>query len=435
MVVDIFRDKGVASCTVRMERERVQRAFEQAYGEAAQNIKIPGFRRGKAPLNVLRSRLNEGQIRSRVLEMLVPEGIKECLERYSLKPMTRPTLEDYSLQEGSEFVFQVSLVERPKLELGECKGLQASLPEMPDTKQRAQEILERFRRTDARMKPKDGEVEEQDVVEARLEFWEDGEQRMVRERVRLDLGEESLDPALRSGLLGSKTGEEREFEKGSGGSGRYKVEIQSVFRKEVPELTPEWVKSKSGRESVEALMAELEDQEAKRAREEAEKEVREALLREACARAQTEVPVYSTIRLASSRLAAFVEELRTSGFSLEGKGAEGPGAVDQVFADILEKSREAIKERLVVQEIAEKEGITVSDEEVAAAVEAMHPELKEDDREREALLSRTEAELLRNRVIDFLYVNALVSTPEQAAGSVQPSASASGEAGESGGEG
>lgn len=433
MLVDIFRDKGVASCTITMERERVQRAFEQAYGEAAQNVKIPGFRRGKAPLNVLRSRLDERRIRSRVLEVLVPEGIKECLERYGLKPMTRPALEDYSLQEGSDLVFQVSLVERPKVELGDYKGLQASLPEMPDTKQRAQEILERFRRTTARVVPKDGEVEQDDLVEGRLEFWEDGEQRMIRERGRLDLGDEELDPALRSGLLGAKAGEEREFEEEPGGNGRYKVHIHAVFSKELPELTPEWIKSKSGQETLDGLLAELEEREATRAREKAEREVREALLREACARAQTEVPVYSTIRLASSRLATFVEELRTSGFSLEGTGKQSPTAVDQVFADILEKSRETIKERLVVQEIAEKQEITVSDEEVAAAVEAMHPELEKDDREREALLSRTEAEMLRNRVIDFLYANALVSTPEQAV-SEQPTASPDAKAAESGGE-
>jgi trigger factor len=417
VVVDIFRDKGIASCTVTVEAERVQKAFEQAYGEAAQNVKIPGFRRGKAPLSVLRSRLDESKARSRVLDVLLPEAIKECLERHNLKPMGRPTLENYSLQEGEDLVFQMSLVERPEVKLGDCEGLEVSLPQLPDAKKEATETLDRLRNAETSLLPKEGEVEGGEVVEVHLEYWQDGELRMVREKAHLDLEQPTLNAALRQGLIGAKVGEEREFEDlpedASSKTGRYKVVVKGVFQKNVPEVTPEWVRARFGKQSVEVLLQEIEEQTIARAQERAQKELKESLLREACSRAETEVPTYSTIRLASSRLATFVDELRESGFSLEERGSEGPTAVEQVFADILEKSREAIKERLVVNEIAQREKIEVSEEEVAERLRALRPNLDEDDPDRDALVGRVESELLREKVMDFLFAKAVVRDADE----------------------
>jgi len=420
VVVDIFRDKGVASCTVTLEAERVQKAFEEAYNEAAQNLKVPGFRRGKAPISVVRSRLDRKSIRNQVLERLMPEAVKECLERYDLKPMGRPSLENYSLEEGSEFVLQLSLVERPEVKLGDYKGLEVSLPEAPDPKQKARDMLEELRKAQVRLLPKEGEVEEGEVVEVHLEYWLDGSLRMVREKAHLDLGEPGLNKALREGLIGAKVGDERELdeepgEEKAGPVGRYKIKMKAVLRKEVPELTAEWVKARYGKESIEALLQEIEEEVASRSRQEAHEEIKERLLRDASNRAEAEVPAYSTIRLASSRLATFVEELRERGFSLDEKGAKGPASVEQVFSDILEKSREAIKERLVVYEIAQGEGIEVTEEEVHQRLHQLRPEMAEDDPDRDALMGRVESDMLRGKVADFLYANAVVKPLENPA--------------------
>jgi len=418
VTVDIFRDKGVVSCTVTVESGRVQEAFQQAYAEEARNIKVPGFRRGKAPTNVVRSRVDAKRIRRRVLEVLVPEGVKECLERYGLKPMGRPSLADYALEEGTDFVFQISLVERPEVKLGNYKGLEMSVPELAEIGEQAKETLERLRGREARLVAKEGEVEEGDTVEAHLEYWVDGECRMMRERAQLDLTEPSLNAALKQGLLSGKVGDEKELEEtpaegASAPAGRYKVAIKAIYRKDLPELTPSFVRTRFGKESVEALLQEIEEQLATRARGEAEREAKAALLRQVCSEAETEVPAYSTIRLASSRLSSFVEELRKSGFSLGEKETVGAGSVEQVFKDILEESRRAIKERLVVDEIAEREGIEVTEEEAAERLHQIRPDLEEDDPDHDALLGRIEADLLLNKVTDFLYANAVAKPQGQ----------------------
>jgi trigger factor len=396
---ELARDNGLISCTVTIDADTVTAAYDRAYAEFGANIKVPGFRRGHAPKNIIRARVNQEELRRTMLSEIVPAAAREVMAKYGLEALEGPTLETYHLREGDPLVFRFSLVERPRVSVADYAELDpdgAPEEEVPDVEQ----ALENMRQQQAQMEDSAEPAGETDVVEGELEFRRVDGNWLIDESARIDLGSERVEGDIRKGLLGIKAGEERSFEvKDEEGQKRGDCRFKAVrvAQKVVPELDDEFARTVGRVKSLEELKARLVEQLQQQADREQEQRRRQALLEQLVAKSRIEVPVYSTVKLAAGIVGDLVDSLRSRGLSLESLRGEGANTAEQVFQQALESAQRRIKEQLVVEEVAKRENIEV---EMPAAAE---------DEEAE---ERRRAALVRERVMEVLVERA--QRPEQA---------------------
>jgi len=415
------RDNGLISCTVTIDEQTVGAVFAGIYERLAESVKIPGFRRGKAPRNLLRRRLNMTEVRAAVLQEMVPRAMDEVMEKYGLRPLDTPSLEDYDLEEGRPLVFRFSMVERPSVRLGEYKGLPWEPPE-PEDSRSVDDLLNELRSRRAKLEPVQEPAGENDVITGEMEFHRSDGNFVINEAARLDLSNPSLEKDLRANLIGIEPGGERNFEvRDEEGNVRAKCRFKAaqVLRKTLPEIDDAFATA-LGAPSLEALRADLQEQLRQSREREGERLGREALLKKVVENSEVDVPVYSSVKLAAGLLGDYVDILRARGVSLQALRGEQTASAEQVFLQALGSAQEKIREQLVVEEIARCENVSVAEEESGEA--------PEESREGRA---RRRAQLLREKVVELLYQNARREPQEPAeasseAGGAQPGPAANG---------
>ena len=393
MQAELARDNGLVSCTVTVDAETVAAAFDRAYSEWAASLKVPGFRRGHAPRNIVKARANQEEVRRSVLAEIVPPATQQVMTKYRLEALEGPTLESYHLREGEPLVFRFSLVERPQVNLAGYDELRLDGFEETETPD-VEAALEELRQGRARMEQSEEAAGEADVVEGELEFHREDGNWLIDEHARIDLSNERVEDDIRRSLLGIQAQEEREFEvKDEQGQRRGKGRFKAlrVLQKAVPELDDEFARTVSRVQSLEELRARLSEELERRSVAEQEQKQRRAVLQQLVDKSQVQVPVYSTVRLAAGILGDLVDTLRARGMSLESLRGEGPNSAQQVFQQALESAQQRIKEQLVVAEVAKRERIEV--EPPAGEAE----ESEEVERQRAALLREKVMQWLMER--------------------------------------
>jgi trigger factor len=422
-------DGGQVELRVTVPAGPVARIRDEALKTFSKRASVPGFRRGKVPRALLERYVDQEALKERIIETLAGDAYDEAAEKGGVEALGRPRISDAELTEEGTLTFTATVTRRPKIELGEYKGLKATRHVTPITDAQVEAELERVRSRRSRFGelPAEAAVEKGDLVVVDYEMFVDGEKRddASASGYPLEVGADQLFPEMNEALPGATLGEVREVpisyaeshsdKSLAGKTATFKVTVKEARRRQLPELNDEFVKQVSDLQTLNELRTRLRENLEAIGKMMAEDDVRNQLVREVADQATLTVPEAVVGREVDSRIEEIERELDRRGLTLTQHLRNTGQSFEDWRADIETDARGAARRALVLDEIGERESIKVSDEEIH---EEMHSRADADNlSERElheryedpAMLNRLVTRVYQRKIVQFLVENAEVS--------------------------
>ena len=403
--------------TVDVPSADVHHAVEHAASDLASSVKIPGFRKGKVPMPVLRSHIGKDRLFSEAIESHISGWFWNAAARERIRPVEQPEL-DYELPDSEEndwhFTATVSVL--PKPELADWTKVQVPYAEPEVPEDLVDHELNVLRSTVAELAPAEGRpAAPGDTVVVDLVTDGGGERDYV-----VELGSGRLIPELEEQLTGMSTGETKEIELEQAGQAE-PLEVHAVVKeikeKVLPELDDDLARSASEFDTLDELRADIEQ----RIREQIEAEVDEAFRRAALDRLVEASNVQVSGPLVDARTRTLLGELdavlQRSGGSLEAYLQMSGDSAEDLIRRLRDQAAASVAGELVLEAAADQLGIQVSDEEVD---QAFRDRFEEPDKIIEQAHAAgaydTERESMRlSRALDRIAAEVERIAPEQAA--------------------
>ena len=372
---------------VEIPPDETKRVVEEVEREYQRRAKIKGFREGKAPLYLVRKLFKE-EIEERSIERLISDTLERAIREANLEPLLRPRIESLdSIKEGAPFTYSVLVEVRPVINLTkeDYLGLEIEREKDEVSEEEVERILNELRYSFSELKEVDDEIKERDAVVISFVAY-DGDTPIPGHEAQalfIDVGTGEFNEKVERELLGKKVGDrftvEVEYPEDAlnpllaGKKVRYEIEVREVYRRELEELTDEFVKKLNlGFESVEKLRESVRERLLNDRKRKNEIRYRERLLEKILEKVDFEVPA----RYVEIKFYQLVEELRETlaqdGLSFE-KLKLSHENLKKKLMPIAEKQAKA---EILLEKIAEMEGISIPDEEIERMKENMIKGLK-----------------------------------------------------------
>lgn len=385
MNVSVERVVNDATLKITLPAEEVNKGFKKAISKIANSVNIPGFRKGKAPRNIIEMHYGKDAIKQEAFEIVANDCYTKALDQESLIPVSDPKVEESVFEENKDMELTIKVTLKPEIELGEYKGLSVEKKEAVVEDADVDAAVEELRSRQAKMVI----AEEGTIIEigdfAIIDFagTVDGEAFSGGEGkgYPLEVGSNSFIPGFEDQLVGLKKGDATDVEvtfpedyfvkELAGKEAVFKVNVQDVKRKELPELNDEYVAANSEYKTVAELKASYKERMQQNAENNAKVEYEKALIDAAVANAKFEVPEI----MVEDRISQMVDEMRMSLESRKMTLEMYMQYTGMDMAKIRENQRataaENVKTDLVLDAIAKAENIQVSMEDVDAELSAI----------------------------------------------------------------
>lgn len=385
MNVTVERVGNDATLKITLPAEEVNKGFKKAVAKIAGQVNIPGFRKGKAPRNIIEMHYGKEAVKQEAFELVANQCYTEALEQEKLIPVSDPKVEDSVFEENKDMELTIKVTLKPEVKLGDYKELHVEKEAVEVTDEAVEEQVQGLRSRHAKMV----EAEEDAVIEkgdfAIIDFagTVDGEPFSGGEGkgYPLEVGSNSFIPGFEDQLVGLKKGdstdvdvtfpEEYFVKELAGKQAIFKVNVQDVKRKELPELTDEYVAANSDCKTVEELRASYKERMQKAAENNAQIAYEKALIDLAVANAEFEVPEI----MIEDRVTQMIDEMRMSlearKLTLEQYMQYSGIDMKQLRERQHDAAVENVKTDLVLDAIAKAENIQVSMEDVDSELSAI----------------------------------------------------------------
>lgn len=385
MNVTVERVENEATLKITAPAAEVNAGYKKAVKKIADQANIPGFRKGKAPRAIIEMHYGKEAVKQEAFEIVANKAYSEALDQEKLIPVSDPKVEESTFEEGKDMELTIKVTLKPEPELGEYKGLHVEKKEVEVTDEQVDAQIKDMMGRDAKMVV----AEEGAVIEkgdfAIIDFagTVDGEPFSGGEGkgYPLEVGSNSFIPGFEDQLVGLSKGDSTDVEVTfpedyfvkdlAGKEAVFKVNIQDVKRKELPELNDEYVASKTDFKTVEELRANYKERMQKAAEANAKAEYEHELIDLAVANAKFSVPEI----MIEDKISQMVEEMK---MSLESRKMSLDMYMQYTgldMAKIRENQRpvaeENVKTDLVLDAIAKAEDIQVDMADVDAEIAAI----------------------------------------------------------------
>jgi trigger factor len=420
--VDYIEESPIKKALVfEVEPERVQQEIDTRARELARKVKLPGFRPGKVPVEVVKRRF-KGEILGEAAEAIVNKVVFDELDGRGLKPLAPPKVEEVKLEEGQPMSFKAVFETLPLVELPDWRGLRVSAkgPQVAD--EDVDKELDRLREEAARYDPVDEArpTKAGDYVLLDL-TWKplDGGKGGRDENALIEIGNTGNHPDMNKGLEGLSQGETRDIEVAwgedaapqiAGKTVRYTVTLKGLKKKVVPAADDEFAKDLGEFDSLAALRDKIRQQLQAAEERRADRETKGALVDALVAKADFDVPEALIERHMTARTETLARGLAYQGID--------PRKVKVNWRDYRESTREdsvkAAKADILLDEIARREGIEALESEVEGEVSRL---AERAGKAREALraqmakegdLSALAARIREEKTLDLVKSNASI---------------------------
>lgn len=361
---------------ISVPAEAVSREFKAAYQELRSTASIAGFRKGAAPMNILKARFG-GHVQEDVTKKLVESGYSAALSERKLTPVEAPQidLKGSELGEGKDFTFTITIEIQPDVEVDGYRGLDLKRDEPSVTDEDIEKGLENLKEAAAQFKEVDRAAKDGDLVMVDFEAFLDGEpiKNGKAEGYPCILGEKALLPGFDEALRGASKGADVEADLTfpenyseatlAGKTSRFKLNVKAVKEKGVPEITEEFAKD-MGCDSVDALRAKVKEEIEKHKKGEAKERLKNQILDKLIDNHPFEVPEALVNRYMGVILNRVVDNMRQGVMAPDDKGLN----IDQLKEKYRPAAVRSVKEDIILDAISAKESVAVSPEEVDQSV-------------------------------------------------------------------
>lgn len=391
---------------VEIPAARVAEAFEQEVDRYRRSLKLPGFRKGKIPKELVKTRFRS-EILNRVVRDLLPQALDRALVEKGLHPIDEPTLDKIDAKENQPLRFRASFEVMPKVEVTNWEGLEVVETTTPVTDEEVEKHLEALRERAARFDPvedrgvKDGDFVMGSIEERRV----DGGPPSRQDGAVIEVGTTAYHPALHETLQGAKAGDTVRFQVGfppdhadrdkAGKTFDVTVEIKEVKEKVLPELDDEFAKDLGEFTTLDELEKHVREQLEAEARLADERRLRDQILGRLIEANPFEVPQSLLEHEMDHRVETLVESFTERGLDPEGSGID--------WHDVRERQREpamqSVKATILLDRLTEQRGLREEEKDVQEEIERIAASVKKNlEVVRAQLMKEGGVERLRRRL-------------------------------------
>ncbi len=389
--------------------------------------RIPGFRRGHVPASIIRQRFSE-EIKTDMVEALIPRFFRQEAERLSLHPVSQPRVTDLHLHDGEPLRFKAAFEVLPEIKLEGYKELRADKPEIAVSEADVEQALADLRERHASFNPVEGRaLADGDFAQVSLDGnpkaeQESGERKtgegqpVHMDEVLVEIAGKNTMPEFTEHLRGASAGDERTFDVNypddtqdkrlAGKTFNYVVKVQSIKQKSLPELNDEFAKQLGEFQTVDDLRKAIREQIESERKHQAEHDAKEKLVQELIQRNDFEVPDSLIEQQIDIRLEQGLRALAARGLTAEQMKKMD---LNRLRAGQREQAIHDVKAALLLERVAEEENIKVGDEEFDRELEALARQSKQTSEAvrarltRDGGLDRIRTRIRNEKTLDFLY--------------------------------
>lgn len=427
MKAELIKKEGnVVNFKLTIDNDKFEAAINRAYNKNKGRFNIAGFRKGKAPRKIIENNYGKGVFYEEAIDIIFPEVYPNALDELQLSPIDRPSIDVEEISKDNGLVLLVQVEVKPDVELGQYKGIEVAKVDYNVTEEEIDAKLNELQEKASRLVDSDKEIENGDTANIDFEGFKDGVafEGGKAEGHNLVIGSGSFIPGFEEQLVGKKAGEEVDVnvtfpaeyhaEELAGAPVVFKVKINAVKVKELPELNDEFAQDTTEFETLAELRADLNAKAEEEAAAKAKGEERSAVVDAVVANTQVEVPQTMIDAQIDNSIMELNYSLQYQGFSIEQLLEMTGKSMDELREERKEEAEKSVKASLVIDAIAKAENVEVSEEEineeVAKLAEAYNMTL---DQIKEALqvndLEDIKGQLRIRKTIDFLVENAVIA--------------------------
>ena len=377
-------EKNMAKLTIEVVAEEFEKALQAAYNKNKKNITLPGFRKGKAPRQMVEKMYGAGFFYEEAANMLIPGEYEKAAAECGLELVSRPEIDIEQIEKGKAFIFTAEVAVKPEVTLGEYKGIEVAKAEVEVTEEEVTAELEKEREKNARtISVEDRAVVDGDMIMLDFEGFVDGVafDGGKGENYPLTIGSNAFIPGFEEQLVGAEIGKELEVNvtfpeeyqaaELAGKAAVFKCTVNEIKTKELPELDDDFAQDVSKfdtlaeyKEDVKAKLAEDKAAAAKRAKE-------DAVIEKIIENASMEIPEAMIDTQARQLVDEFAQRIQAQGLSFEQYLQFTGMTLDAALEQMKPNAVKRIQSRLVLEAVVKAENIEVSEEAVTAEIAKM----------------------------------------------------------------
>lgn len=415
-------ENNVVSFEFVVTADQFEDAIQKAYKKNVGKITIQGFRKGKAPRAIIERYYGKEVFYEDAINIALPDAYDKAVEENNLYPVDRPEVDvKGEIKAGSDIVFTAKVTVKPEFELGEYKGVEVEGAHYAVTDDDVDAEIEKLRERNSRLVPvEDRPVQADDIANIDYEGFVDGVafEGGKGEGFDLTIGSGQFIPGFEDQLIGKNAGEEFEInvkfpeeyhaEELKGKDAVFKVKINSIKFKELPELDDEFVQDVSEFETLDEFKKDTREK-LTAANEEREKNENEHSVVDAvCANTQIDIPEAMINSQIDTMIRDMDMQLRYQGITLEQYMQFTGQTMDAVREQYKPEAEKSVKITLVLEKVADVENFEITDEDVENEYNRICEEngMKPEDVKKYISVDSIKERLKAQKAIEFLVNNA-----------------------------
>ena len=399
-----FDTRCVREISVDIPAEVVSKQWDKTVQEYAKVARVPGFRKGKVPASVIRNRFSD-DIRKDVFEALVPRYFREAVQKEGYRPVTEPRLLDLQMELGSPLHFKAAFEVLPEFELGNYQDIKFDKPEVSVNEEEIEAELKTLQERQANYDPVDEDRPLADGDFAQISFKatpkeeeaqaageqeakpveDEAGQPVQMDEVLLEIGAPNTVREFSENLRGAKPGEERVFDVSypadyaearlAGKTITYSTKVNGIKKKSVPELNDEFATELSQEfQTLDELKQRMREGIESERKHRTTHEIKEKILDQLMERHDFPVPEVLVQHQIESRLERGLRALAAQGMSMEQMKKMDFSRLRAAQRDAAIKE---VKSNLLLEKVAEAEGIDASEEEIHREIQLLAQQMKQ----------------------------------------------------------
>ena len=411
---------------ITVEAEKFDNAIKKVYFQSAKYFNIPGFRKGKAPMQIVEKYYGKEIFYEDAFNEVAQGALEEAIAENKLEIVARPEIDEIKqMEKGKDLIFTVVLQTKPEAELGKYKGIEIPKIEYNVTDKDIEHELEHMQEHNSRLVSiEDRPVEKGDIVTIDFEGFADGKafEGGKAENYELEIGSNTFIPGFEDQIIGMKLEEEKDvnvkfpkeyFSKDlADKDATFKVKLHEIKKKELPKLDDEFAKDASEFDTLKELKEDIKKKLEKQNEDRTKYETEEAVVKALCENTKVDIPS-GMIEAEVDRMYKDLEtHLSYQGAKLEQYLKMMGKTEEEVKKEYEPQAKEGIKSRLAIEAVIKAEKIEATDKEVEDKLKEMAKSYgKENDKEflkNENVKNYIKESIESEKALEFLIKNAKI---------------------------
>ena len=377
-------EKNTAKLTIEVPAEKFDAAVKNAYNKSKSRFNIPGFRKGKAPFEMIKKMYGAGVFFEDAANEVIDESYPDAAKESGLVIVSRPTVDVTQIEEGKDFIYTAVVAVKPEVTLGQYKGVEVQKVKADVTDADIDAEISSVRNKNSRLVTvEDRAVENGDLVTIDFDGYVDGKRfdGGKGDDYPLTIGSHTFIDTFEEQLIGKKIGEECEVNVTfpteyhaadlAGKPATFKVTVKEIKVKELPELNDEFASEVSEFDTLDEYKKDVEKKLAEKKEIEANSKNEDAVVTKVVENASMEIPDKMIDAQAENMVQDMARRMQSQGLSLDMYLKYTGMTVEQMKEQARPDAEKRIRTRLVLEAVAQAENIQISDEKVDEEVAKM----------------------------------------------------------------